>query len=345
MQDVEISKKKPFFKINNKLKDYLGRYGRHISLPLQYADLLKSHEQFPLIDESGEDTLWQIMLYPSSEMEYLHKALTHIYAILKMNGDLSFVHNLYIERIDFCTFGNSKPFRIKIVNQFNDNYDYFYVKTADSNRVYGLELEDLLSPNRLNYIVDSESETLIEEHVVGIPGDIFLEEFLDRPNINKVRVCKEFVKFNERCFVRLLGDMRSYNYVVDITPDFDNEQYRVRTIDFDQQFYEGKVKTYLPQFFKENYNIVKFVVQTVGREALRQYQLEERVLMSKRYHSSKLQIDDLLSCVKSNSTSTAEKLNQLKEELNQYHVTDVFSNCENMGEVLSKQMKLLLDEK
>ena len=32
--------------------------------------------------------------------------------------------------------------------------------------------------------------------------------------------------------------------VVDITPDFVDEQYRVRAIDFDQQSYEGKIQAY-----------------------------------------------------------------------------------------------------
>jgi len=344
MQDVQISRKKPFFSLNRELKDYLGRFGRQMSLPLIYRDLLNTHERLPLLDESGEDTLWQIMLYSSSEMDYLHRSLTHIYALLKMNGDLSFVDNLYIERIDFCTFGNSKPFRIKIVNQFNDNYDYFYIKTADASRVYGLELEDLLSPNRLNFIVDLVSQTLVEEHVMGIPGDMFFENYLELPNINKVRLCKEFIKFNERCFVRLLGDMRSYNYVVDITPDFDNEQYRVRPIDFDQQCYEGKMKTYLPQYFKENYPIVRFVLETVGREAMYQYQLEERVLMKKRYISSHSQVRELLDCITNDDVTSRAKMQQLIQELNQHHMTEKFSGCVRMGEVLELQMSILLND-
>ena len=65
-----------------------------------------------------------------------------------------------------------------------------------------------------------------------------------------MRLAKEFVKFNERCFVRLLGDMRAYNYVIAVTPDFENEQYRVKAIDFDQQSYEGRRIMYLPQLFQ-----------------------------------------------------------------------------------------------
>ncbi len=79
MQDVNISKKKPFFPLNRQLIDYLGLYDREMSLPLKYSDLLNTHERLPLLDENGEDTLWQIMLYSTHEMEYLHKALTQIY--------------------------------------------------------------------------------------------------------------------------------------------------------------------------------------------------------------------------------------------------------------------------
>ena len=337
-----MSKKKPFFPINKELRNYLGRYGREMSLPMTYNDLLNTHERLPLIDDNGEDTLWQIMLYSQYDTDYLHKALGQIYALLKMNGDLSFTDNLYIEQIAYCTFGNSKPFRIKIVNQYNDNYDYFYIKTADSSRIYGLELEDLLSPNRLNFIVDSNSETLVEEHIIGIPGDMFIDNYLEQPNINIIRLAKEFIKFNERCFVRLLGDMRSYNYVVDITPDFDNEQYRVRAIDFDQQCYEGKRTIYLPQFFKENYPIVRFVVENITAETIEQYRFEERTLMAKRYKSSERQIKELLECIQNDDVTSLQKMEQLKQELNQHHQTEAFTDCVRMGEVLETQMDLLL---
>ena len=52
--------------------------------------------------------------------------------------------------------------------------------------------------------------------------------------------------------------MRSYNCVVDITPDIEDYQYRIRAIDFDQQSYEGRKNLYLPQFFKENFSLYIF---------------------------------------------------------------------------------------
>ncbi len=128
----------------------------------------------------------------------------------------------------------------------NGNYDYMHIKTPDASRVYGLGLDHLLLPNYISYLVDED--TLVEEHIAGIPGDQFIKDYLSFPNFNKVRF-KEFIKFNERCFVRLPGDMRSYNFVVEVTPDFEDKQYRIRAIDFDQQSYEGNKSVYLPQFF------------------------------------------------------------------------------------------------
>ena len=166
------------------------------------------------------------------------------------------------------------PFRIRITNQFNDNSDYFYVKHADASRIYGLELEHMLSPNRINYL--ARGNTLIEEHIAGIPGDVFINKYLDKSSLNKVRIAKEFVKFNERCFIRLLGDMRSVNYVVDVTPDFEEVQYRVRPIDFDQQTYQGKSKTYIAYRYDSNKAVTRLSFRHMNRETIAQYAEEER---------------------------------------------------------------------
>ena len=197
---------------------------------------------------------------------------------------MSFINHLDVERIDFCEFGNSVPFRIRIINRINDNYDHYYIKAADASRIYGLELEDLLSPNRITFL--THKDTLVEEHIAGIPGDMFLEDYLHLPETNKIRIAKEFVKFNERCFARLLGDMRSYNFVVDITPDIEDYQYRLRAIDFDQQSYEGRKNLYLPQFYRENYEFVELVLKTLSPEVIKQYQMEEQTAMAYRVVTS-----------------------------------------------------------
>lgn len=223
--------KKPNIALNANLHKYLAKYSREQILPLSYSDLLVFEQSIAVYDYKGKDTLWESVFYKHSDLEHINRGLSLIYSLLKSDGGSQAVQHLSIDKIDYCTFGNSKPFRIKIINKLNDNYDYFYVKQADASRVFGLELEEILSPNKVNYLVCDK--TLIEEHIVGIPGDQFVDNNLQEGGHNEVRLAKEFVKFNERCYRRLLGDMRAYNFIIDVTPDFDQIQYRIRAIDFD----------------------------------------------------------------------------------------------------------------
>jgi hypothetical protein len=258
MEEKLMSKKKPSFPVKDFLFQYLKRYNRDMTIPVFYDDLLRFTGSVAVYDKDDKDTLWVSVYYSDSEREELVLSLKRIYTILFSDGDDDIIEFLNVDAIDYCTFGNSKPFRIKIRNILNDNYTYFYVKKADASRIYGLELEHILSPNRINFVV--HGDTLIEEHISGIPGDVFIENQLEVLDGNaKTQIAKEFVKFNERCMMLLLGDMRSYNYVIIPTHDFDQVKYKIRAIDFDQQCYEGNMKVYRPQFFKENFKMVQLV--------------------------------------------------------------------------------------
>lgn len=334
------SRKKPIFPVNNALRQYLVKNGREVKLPLSYSDLTRFTYTTPLKDKNGFATNWETASYDMHEWEWLRINLVKIYAILKTEGDLSFTNHLDVARVDFCFFGNSQPVRIRIVNKFNDNYDHYYIKQADANRIYGLELEHLLSPNRITFFTDKN--TLIEEHIPGIPGDLFIRDYLQQPNINPIRLAKEFVKFNERCFVHLLGDMRSYNFVVDITPDIEDFQYRIRAIDFDQQSYEGRKNLYLPQFFKENYPLVKMVMQHLNTSSIAQYQAEERSLMAIRLIASRYRLKDLLDLMGKDFISTDEKTNQLKQELAAYLNQSAMLSIQSMGQLVKRHLKQML---
>lgn len=334
------SKKKSYYPINDNLRTYLGRYNREVKLPIQYSDLLRFNLHTPLLNKDGTDTLWQTVYYDQSEMRELFPGLTHIYALLRADGDIEVMEHLSVARIDYCAFGNSHPFRVRIINRLNDNYDHFYVKTADASRVYGLELEHVLSPNRIVYL--SNGNTLIEEHIPGLPGDVFYNHRLQTSKFNQIRVCKEFVKFNERCFARLLGDMRSYNFVVDITPDIEGNQYRIRAIDFDQQSYEGKRKFYLPHFFKENNVLVTLGKKYITETTMRQYQEEERSLISNRARTSGARLNDLLEVMRPEEISTKEKVMSLAAELGEFHNISSFKNCHTMGQILTEHLNVIL---
>jgi hypothetical protein len=341
-QQQVISKKKNIYPVNEELRKYLAEYRREMKLPVSYADLKHFNGSISIRDKKGKETLWEAAMYPHGELPHIHDGLKQIYSILKTGGDQSVHTHLHVERIDYCTFGNSNPFRIKIVNDFNDNYDYFYVKQADASRVYGLELEHILSPARINYFVDNK--TLIEEHIAGIPGDMFILSYLENPEFNKVRIAKEFVKFNERCFVRLLGDMRSYNYVFDITPDFEEVQFRIRPIDFDQQSYEGRKTLYLPQFFKENAVLVQLSLKLLTPETIRQYQKEERTLIARRSISSHFRLTHLIDVMDRDVIAPKDKVVMLRRELAEHYKNDSFLDCASMGEIVRNSLRVLTDE-
>ena len=331
MSENHISKKKPSYPISQALMDYLRKYSRELIIPVSYLDLKHFFTSIPLEDKDGNATLWETALYSDSEMKELNEGLTEIYSILKSDG-LTLIDHLSVARIDYCSFGNSQPFRVKIINQLNDNYDYFYVKKVDASRIYGLELEHILSPNKINYLV--YKNTIIEEHIVGIPGDQFTQENLKQKGHNEVRLAKEFVKFNERCFIRLLGDMRSYNFVVDMTPDFDQIQYRIRAIDFDQQCFEGRKNIYFPQYYKENSPYVALAMKHMAPEAVEQYKIEERALMAKRLRLSEYQIRKLMEAMVQDELSLPKHILKLKKDLAMHYKDDAFLTCTNMGDIV-----------
>jgi len=335
-------KKKPHYSISKNLRNYLSANFRETPLHLEYSDLTRYNSAIPLYDHNGKDTLWESVLYPQTEADFIHNSLKEIYALLKTGGNMAVTGHLYVDRIDYCTFGNSNPFRIRIVNNYNDNFDYFYVKKADASRVYGLELEHILSPNRIIYFVDRD--TLIEEHIAGIPGDMFVANNLNDKGLNKIRLAKEFVKFNERCFIRLLGDMRFYNFVIDITPDFEQVHYRIRAIDFDQQSYEGRKSMYLPQFFKENKPYVDLCTQQITPQTLKQYQSEEYTLTVKRMQISGKMLQELLNCMEEDELSSDEKIKSLASELAVHYGDKEFEQCHTMGQLVKTSLKVISEK-
>lgn len=340
-ESLRISRKKLVYPLRDSFRRYLRKFGRELHLPLDYSQLMDYDQSIPLIDKNGKDTLWETVIYREHATENIHAGLKRIYSLLKAGGNLKVQEHLFIERIDYCSFGNTHPFRIRIVNRFNDVYDYFYVKVADASRVYGLELEHLLSPNQLNFLVDGAG-TLIEEHIAGIPGDVFSAQYMQRPEYNPKRIAKDFVKFNERCLVRLLGDMRAYNFVFVITPDFDDYQFRIRPIDFDQQFYEGNIRVYQPQFFKENYPFVELALRHFNPQVIAQYQQEERAQIVQHMRSERMRLAGLRDALRRDEITTPEKFQELRSGLAAHYEDVGFERCADSSALLERSLKRLI---
>lgn len=340
MEEKLMSRKKPSFPINDRFNSYLSRYNRNTKIPVFYDDLLRFSGCITVFDRHDEDTLWVRCYYADSERIELDGSLKHIYTILHSDGNIDSLEFLNVDAIDYCTFGNSKPFRIRVRNILNDVTTYFYVKLADASRIYGLEIEHILSPHRINFLV--YKDTLIEEHIAGIPGDVFIEDELPHCDEGaKTQIAKQFVKFNERCMVRLLGDMRSYNYVVIPTHDFDHVDYTIRAIDFDQQSYEGNLKVYKPQFFKENFKMVQLVADKLQADSIEQYRREERSLLAKRMINARTRFKDLIRCMINDHVSTQANVRQLRKDLYDLTKDMKFKRARTMGQILRTALEFV----
>lgn len=337
MQDLKISKKKPSYPVNQKLHKYLNEYNRNLKISILYEDLLRFQGSVTVYDKDDKDTLWIRVYYSEFDRAEIDLNLKKVYTQLHSDGNEKTIPFLNVDAVDYCTFGNSKPFRVKVRNVLNDNYTYFYVKKADASRIYGLELEHMLSPYNLNFLV--YKNTLIEEHIAGIPGDEFIENMLeDCSPSEKSQIAKEFVKFNERCMIRLLGDMRAYNYVIVPTHDFDHVVFKIRAIDFDQQSYEGKFNVYRPQFFKENNKMVTLVSEKLTKDSIDQYKIEERSTIAKRMISYQDRIGELLKCMTNDTISIEKHIEMLKLKIYDYTMDIEFKRSKNMGEILKNAL-------
>lgn len=332
--------KKQFYPINNTLKGYLDNYKRLTKTSVCYDDLLRFQGSIAIYDKEGNDTLWVRVYYNEFEKIEIDNSLKKIYTFLHSDGDESILQFLNVDHIDFCAFGNSQPFRVKIRNILNDNYTHFYIKKADASRVFGLELEHILSPNRINFLV--YEDTLIEEHIVGIPGDVFIEKYLKKcTETEKAQIAKEFVKFNERCMIGLLGDMRAYNFVLIPIHDFDQIVFKIRAIDFDQQSYEGRFRLYKPYLFKENLPYNLLVKDKLDKFAIQQYQNEERSILVKRFMDSEYRLNQLLKAMKSTTLAPIEHIHQLREEVYQFSLDKDFKQANSMGEVVEVALRFM----
>lgn len=337
-----ISRKKRLYPVSDYFQSYLQRYDRVETRGVRYEDLARYDEAFPLYDETGNDTHWASVLYKPTEQREIHDALRETYAIIKADGDLSAVKDLYIDRVDLCLYGNTLPFRVRIVNALNENFDYFYVKRTDANRLYGLELEHILSPSRIRYFV--KDQTLIEEHIIGIPADIFLRDEMPPNRFDRVRLAKEFVKFDLRCFVRLLGDMHAGNFVIDIRRDFDKSHYLMRSIDFDQQSHHWRKRVYMPQAFPQNRTFTNTVLEYLAPENVVQYQKEERSLIANRVRVSHGRFEALMDVMREDLVTDEGYVARLRTQLARHYGDKQFESCLTMGDLVYTSIKNLLPE-
>lgn len=323
---------KEVYAVSPALQQYLHQHKKDTRLPLAYKELLHYKYTNAIKDENGKHTHWERVVYDETMLASLKEKLQALYGMLCNDNKIEIVS------IDFCEFANSMPFRINITSN-GKRQRTFYIKSADASRVYGLELEQLLTSNRINFLY--HQNTLVEEHIDGTPGDDFLTQ-LERLSENELKqLAIAFIAFNERCFARLLGDMRSYNFVV-LHYGAEGNAFMVKAIDFDQQCYEGRLNLYLPQFYKENHPYVQLATQSLGSQAIEAVRKEERQQLADLYVKNQQRLIQLLAVMDKEELSENYKIVSLRKELNEYHQTHNFNHCNTMGALVQQQLKELL---
>jgi len=120
----------------------------------------------------------------------------------------------------------------------------------------------------------------------------------------------------------------------------------VRSIDFDQQCYEGRRSFYLPQFFKNNLEVVELCRSLINYDTARQYQKEERSLIKRRMNFSFERIRRMQSVMSRDALADADKIKQLRRELAEFHQAPDFLECTTMGAITFANIAtcLALDE-
>ena len=324
---------KEVYPVTTALQQYLLQYKKDTELPLLYKELLHYEYSNAIKDDKGKHTHWERVLYDKKLLGELKEKLLLLYGQLKNEKDIQ------IDSIDFCEYANSMPFRINISNTKNAKQDFFYIKSADASRIYGLLLEQLLTHNHINFLY--HQNTLVEEHIDGIPGDNFLKPMDELNEEEKKLLAEEFIRFNESCFARLLGDMRSYNFVV-VKNNAAQKPFTIKAIDFDQQCYEGKLNLYLPQFYKENFRYVQLAKALLTDTAIDKIRMKERKELAGLFIKNKQQLSALLQVMEKEEISEHYKVVSLRKELNQYHHTHAFSHCKTMGSLVQQQLEQVL---
>jgi hypothetical protein len=137
--------------------------------------------------------------------------------------------------------------------------------------------------------------------------------------------------------------MRSVNYVVDITPDFEEVQYRVRAIDFDQQSYEGKGSIYLAFRFRSNRAVTKLAFDVLNRKSIDQYVAEEHAQMARRAKVESSRLRALLGVMRREELAPREHVVTLARELDRMHGSSDYQNCKTMGELTTKHISAMLE--
>ena len=95
---------------------------------------------------------------------------------------------------------------------------------------------------------------------------------------------------------------------------------------------------------KENFPFVQLCINHLNESTVKQYQSEERSLISRRIKTSTYRVNQLLEVMLKEDLSTPEKVETLRTELANHYRNNDFMSCESMGELMKLSLNLLVDK-
>jgi hypothetical protein len=133
--------------------------------------------------------------------------------------------------------------------------------------------------------------------------------------------------------------------VVDITPDFEEVQYRVRPVDFDQQCHEKKLEVYRPHLFPDNKPVDELVRAHLNVPTIVQYRQEERSQTARRIQAESRRYQALMATMRKTPLAPPEHVAALARELDEYHECREFAGRETMADLLAHHLERLLTDR
>lgn len=305
---------------------YFGEQGRIASLPSyeQFRD--EFDEQEPL---DKEDPVAELVPIRERNVQNLVARIASFLWGREVDHTEFLKKNPRIDA-EVILYADNEPIRVS-AGVPGRNFT-FYVKPFDEQRMFGLELERLLSNPNYNFVVGSPS--IIEEEVPGIEA----EEFEKGRHIwGLPEYVKQLVALDTRCRAMLLGDMHGQNYLVrgvQNDPKSNQAGYEVLTIDPEKIFDIGNIDNVV--LWGKRRERAREVLGD-GFDTVVQTQI---AYMRNRFLENEKQLESLFPLIGA-SEDAEEKAQRhgLYAALDTHHNDESFLKAENVGALLGMHIR------
>jgi hypothetical protein len=101
----------------------------------------------------------------------------------------------------------------------------------------------------------------------------------------------------------------------------------------------------LAQYFKENNNLVFLGIDSINEKSMKQYQQEERSIISHRVKLGRYRLKELFEASLNDEIAPIEKTLALGIELAEYHNDKKFTKIKHMGRLVKAHLYACLEHK